>query len=89
MADAHCFLMNDLKVWLQQNSYNSELYYVPPFYTYEDMHYGDIELFKNTQWETDAYPPLYSDLNYIGTNMPEEVFYNLVRTFCEKQKNIN
>lgn len=74
MAEAHCYLMSDLKKWINENSFESELYYVPPFYTYEDMHYGDIELFKNTQWEKSVYEPLYRDLNYIGANMPEDIF---------------
>ena len=46
----------------------------PLFYTYEDMHYGDMELYKNTPWEDDAYKPLCRDLNYIGLNMPDDVF---------------
>lgn len=74
MADAHCYLMNDIKIWLNEKSLQSELYYVPPFYTYEDMHYGDMELYKNTRWEDDAYKPIYRDLNYLGVNIPEDVF---------------
>ncbi|MGD8780467.1 MAG: beta-N-acetylglucosaminidase domain-containing protein [Ignavibacteria bacterium] len=74
MAEAHCYLMNEIKDWLSRNSLESELYYVPPFYTYEDMHYGDMELYKDTPWEDDAYKPLHRDLNYIGINMPEDVF---------------
>lgn len=74
MADAHCYLMDEIKNWMLENSLYSELYYVPPFYTYEDMHYGDMELFKDTHWEDDAFKPLYRDLNYIGANMPEDVF---------------
>lgn len=74
MADAHCYLMNDLKNWLSKNSFNPELYYVPPFYTYEDMNYGDLELYKNTPWEKDAYEPLIQDLKFAGQNMPEDLF---------------
>lgn len=74
MADAHCYLMNNIKNWLSNDNYEFELYYVPPFYTYEDMHYGEMELYKNTPWEKDAFEPFYRDLNYIGLNMPEDVF---------------
>ncbi|MCB0753745.1 MAG: hypothetical protein KDC52_19890, partial [Ignavibacteriae bacterium] len=74
MADAHCFLMKEIKNWLKEKSLSTELYYVPPFYTYEDMHYGDMDLYKNTPWEEDAYKPFYRDLEYIGLNMPDEVF---------------
>jgi hypothetical protein len=59
---------------MKDNSYNSEIYYVPAFYTYEDMHYGDMELYNNTPWENDAYKPLQQDLNYLGTNLPEDVY---------------
>jgi len=74
MADAHCFLMNELNSWLETEPLDSELYYVPPFYTYEDMHYGDMELYKNTPWDEDAYEPFYRFLNYTGLNMPTDVF---------------
>jgi hypothetical protein len=74
MAEAHNYLITDLKSWMNDNSYNSEIYYVPAFYTYEDMHYGDMELFNNTPWEDDAYKPLQHDLNYLGANLPEDVY---------------
>ena len=73
MAEAHCYLLDDIKKWMKKNSFESELYYVPAFYTYEDMHYGEMELYKNTPWEDDAYKPLYRDLSYIGLNVPEDV----------------
>lgn len=74
MAEAHTYLLKDLKVWMKEKSYNSEVYYVPPFYTYEDMHYGDMELFDDTVWENDAYQPLHRDLNYLGQNLPQDVY---------------
>lgn len=74
MADAHCYLLSELKKWLKDSDLESELYYCPPFYTYEDMHYGEMELYKNTPWEADAYEPLYRDLNYLGLNIPDSVF---------------
>jgi hypothetical protein len=73
-AEANTYLMTELNNWLSKYSYQSELYYCPGFYTYEDMHYGDMNLFKNTPWEDDAFKPLVRDLNFIGLNMPEEVF---------------
>lgn len=73
MAEAHVELMWDLKKWLSDNSLQSELYYVPAFYTGEDMHYGDVSLYINTPWEDEAFNPLIEDLNYIGTNMPNDV----------------
>lgn len=74
MADAHCYLLSDLKQWFKDSALESELYYCPPFYTYEDMHYGELELYKNTPWEADAFEPLYIDLNYLGLNIPEDIF---------------
>lgn len=74
MAEAHCYLMKEIKQWLQQNNYNCELYYVPAFYTYEDAKYGDMFLYNNTPWQKDVFEPLYRDLHYLGQNMPEDVF---------------
>ncbi len=74
LAEALTFLMNSLGEWSEALNINNELYFVPPFYTYEDMYYGEMELFKNTPWEDDAYKPLYRDLNYIGTNMSNNIF---------------
>lgn len=74
MAEAHCYLLDDIKNWMKKNSFESELYYVPPFYTYEDMHYGEMELYKNTPWEDDAFGPLHRELSYIGLNAPEDVY---------------
>lgn len=74
MADAHCYLLSELKQWLNDSALESELYYCPPFYTYEDMHYGEMELYKDTPWEADAFGPLYRDLNYLGLNIPDDVF---------------
>lgn len=74
MAEAHCYLVNDLMQWLESNSYKSEVYYVPAFYTYEDMNYGDMELYKNTPWEKEPFGFLKQDLNFIGSNMNEDVY---------------
>lgn len=74
MAEAHCYLINDLKQWIESNSYKSEIYYVPAFYTYEDMNYGDMELYKNTPWEKEPFGFLKQDLNFIGSNMNEDVY---------------
>ena len=74
MAKAHCFLMDEIKNWLQKKKYDCELYYVPAFYTYEDAKYGDMFLYNNTPWQKDAFEPLHRDLNYLGQNMPENVF---------------
>lgn len=74
MAEAHCYLMKNLNDWIKSNNYNIELYYCPPFYTYEDMHYGDMDLYKNTPWEKDAFQPLKDYLNYIGLNMPDDIY---------------
>ncbi len=74
MAAAHCYLMKKIDDWIKTNNYNVELSYVPPFYTYEDMHYGDMALYKNTPWEKDAFQPLIEFLSYVGLNMPDDVF---------------
>ncbi len=74
MAEAHCYLLNNIWHWLQKKSCSCELYYVPPFYTYEDMYYGDMALYRDTPWESDAFGPLKRDLKYIGLNLPEDVF---------------
>jgi len=74
MADAHCYLLKEIEKRLKLNSYYSEFYYGPAFYTYEDMYYGNMNLYKNTQWEKNAYDPLKRDLNFIGKNMPKDVF---------------
>jgi hypothetical protein len=73
-AEANTYLMTELNNWLSKKSYRSELYYCPGFYTYEDMHYGDMSLFRDTPWEKDAYGSLTEELNYIGINMPPNVF---------------
>ena len=74
MAEAQCYLMNKLEEWIKSKKYNVELYYGPAFYTYEDMNLGDINLYKDTPWEKNAFQPLINDLNYIGKNMPSDVF---------------
>ncbi len=74
MAAAHCYLLKDLQKWINQNSYDCEIYYVPAFYTYEDAKYGDMFLYKDTPWEDAAFGPLTRDLNYIGKNLPDDIF---------------
>lgn len=74
MAEAHCFLMNELRGWIGKGFRDQEIYYVPPFYTYEDMNLGDIELYKDTPWQEEAYGPLCNFLDYIGRNLPDDVF---------------
>jgi len=73
MAEAHCWLMNDIYNWAKENKYEIELLYCPGFYTYEEMHYGDMELFKETPWEEDAFGPLRRDLKIIGEQMHEDI----------------
>lgn len=71
---ANTYLMNELDNWFNEKKYDIESYYVPAYYTYEDMHQGDIQLFIGTQWESGALEPLYRDLEYIGTNMNENIY---------------
>jgi len=66
--------MNELNDWFEKNNYKIEPYYVPAFYTYEDMHQGDMELFVGTPWEKEAFGPLYRDLEYLGKHMNENTF---------------
>lgn len=88
-AEANTYLMTELNKWLKKNSYHSELYYCPGFYTYEDMHYGDMSLFKDTPWEKDAYGPLIQELNYIGMNMPTNVYIIWTGPFVRSRKITN
>jgi hypothetical protein len=74
MAEAHCYLITKIDDWIKSGNYNIELYYCPPFYTYEDMNYGDLDLYKNTPLEKDAFQPIKSYLNFIGLNMPHDVY---------------
>jgi hypothetical protein len=74
MAEAHCFLMQDLKDWLDKRGAKCELYYCPPFYTYQDNNLGDMEMHKGTPWEEEAFVPLKRDLDIIGRDMPADVF---------------
>ena len=70
---ANTYLMNHLLDWFKEEDFDIETYYVPAFYTYEDMHCGDMRLFDDTPWEQEAYNPLYRDLEYIGLNMAKEI----------------
>jgi hypothetical protein len=73
-AEADCFLINELNDWLKSEKYNVELYYCPYFGNNDDANYGDINLYKNTPWEKDAFEPFIRDLKYIGLNLPENVY---------------
>ncbi|MGD8780468.1 MAG: beta-N-acetylglucosaminidase domain-containing protein [Ignavibacteria bacterium] len=73
MAEAHCWLMNDIYDWAKSNQYEIEFIYCPSFYTYEEMHYGDMDLFKDTPWEDDAYGPLKNDLKTLGEKMNKDI----------------
>lgn len=86
MAEAHTFLMNTLSDWLNSNSFHSELYYVPPFYTYEDMNYGDMGMYKDTPWANDALEFLKRDLEYVGHNMYDDVFIIWCGPFVRSRK---
>ena len=70
---ANTYLMNNLVEWFKEKDFDIETYYVPAFYTYEEMHYGDMDLFKDTPWEEEAFAPFYRDLKYIGLNMSNDV----------------
>lgn len=71
---ANTFLMNTLVEWFKTENMKIESYYVPAFYTYEEMHQGDMALFRGTPWEEGAFAPFYRDLNFIGKNMAEDIF---------------
>ena len=73
MAEAHCWLMNNIHDWALSKNMDIELLYCPSFYTYEEMHYGDMNLFKGTPWEEDAYGPLKRDLKILGEKMNDDI----------------
>lgn len=73
LAEAHCWLMNNIYDWAKQNKYEMNLLYCPSFYTYEEMHYGDMQLFKGTPWEDAAFGPLRRDLKIIGEKMYPDI----------------
>lgn len=73
MAEAHSYLMNELVSWSKSTKYKIEFYYCPPFYTYEEMHYGDMKLYIDTPWEEAAFGPLKRDLKIIGEKMSKDV----------------
>jgi hypothetical protein len=73
MAESHCYLMKEIIDWNKKKKHNLEFMYCPAFYTNQDTYYGDMTMYKNTQWENDAYNPLKRDLKIIGENMPGEV----------------
>ncbi len=73
MAEAHCALMNTLLQWSREEQHNIEYYYCPSFYTAEEMHYGDMKLFRDTPWEEDAFKPLERDLGIIGEKLDPEI----------------
>lgn len=71
---ANTYLMNELEAWVKKENMKTELYYVPAFYTYEEMHQGDMSLYKNTPWEEDAFQPFYRYLSYVSKNISNEIF---------------
>jgi len=74
MAEAHCYLLKKIKGEFADRGDLLEIHYVPAFYTYEDMHYGDMSQYDNTPWEQNAYGPLKRDLAYFGEHLPADVF---------------
>lgn len=74
MAESHCALMNEINEWNEKKNLNLELLYCPAFYTYQEMHYGEMSLYQNTPWEDDAYGPFKRDLKIISEKMPKEIF---------------
>jgi hypothetical protein len=89
MAEAHSYLMNELVRWSKSTKHKIEFYYCPPFYTYEEMYYGDMKLYLDTPWEDHAFGPLKRDLKIIGEKMSKDVFimwtgpYVCTRTLTE------
>jgi hypothetical protein len=73
MVEAHSFLMNEIVSWSKSKNYSLEYLYCPAFYTYEEMYYGNMKLYLNTPWGSDAYEPLKRDLKIISEKMPDEV----------------
>lgn len=73
MAEAHAYLMNHLLEWSRKEKMEIEFYYCPSFYTAEEMHYGDMELFKDTPWEEDAFGPLKRDLGILGEKLDKDI----------------
>lgn len=74
MAEAHCFLLKKIEGEFADRDDLLEIHYVPAFYTYEDMHYGDMSQYHDTPWEQQAYGPLKRDLAYFGEHLPPNVF---------------
>jgi hypothetical protein len=74
IAEAHVALMREISALAGRIGLPCEMYYVPPYYTYEDMNCGDMGLFKDTPWQEDAFRPLYRQLEYVGKTMPKDVF---------------
>jgi len=73
VAEATVYLSNLVNTWQKANNFDLSIIYCPSFYTYEEMHYGDMELFKDTPWEEDAFGPLHKELSYVGNNLDEDI----------------
>jgi hypothetical protein len=71
---ANTYLMNELVKWFRKENMEIESFYVPAFYTYEEMHQGDMSLYLDTPWEKEAFEPFYRDLKYIGTYMDPSIY---------------
>ncbi|MFA8342480.1 MAG: beta-N-acetylglucosaminidase domain-containing protein [Rhodothermaceae bacterium] len=86
IAEAQTWLMNELNSWSKQNNFENEFYFVPPFYTYEDMYLGEMELYKDTPWEENAYKTFKRDLNYLGNNLAKDIFIVWTGPFVRSRK---
>ena len=73
VAEATVYLSNLINTWQKENGFDLNIIYCPSFYTYEEMHYGDMALFKNTPWEEDAFGPLHKELSYVGNNLDKDI----------------
>lgn len=73
-AEAHCYLMDKIHKWMATNKFNGEIYFVPAFYTFEDMYSGNLSQYIATPWEEPAFMPLKRDLKFIGENLPADIF---------------
>lgn len=73
VAEATVYLSNLVNAWQKENNFELNIIYCPSFYTYEEMHYGDMALFKDTPWEEDAFEPLHKELSFVGNNLDKDI----------------
>ncbi len=73
-AEAHCFFINKIHNWITTNHLICEVYFVPAYYTFEDMNSGDLSQHIATPWEEAAFVPLKRDLKFIGENLSADIF---------------